>query len=88
MRIVSGPGSKGHIWFITNKDKNWNEEKSAPFDFSKDTGFFQTVDIDIARVPSWKDMIIRLRLVPIDYPAPVNLLGLRVMVASISMHSR
>jgi hypothetical protein len=56
----------GHIYFITDSDRTFNETKSQTFTTRAESGY-TTYDIDMSRVSGWsRSMLYQLRLDPSD----------------------
>lgn len=52
----------GRVYYITNKDQSWNEEKVIMFNLNVNDQGITQYNIDPSVYPSWKDNISQLRL--------------------------
>jgi hypothetical protein len=64
MRVIQEQDQEGLIYFVTNKDNNWDDTKVVPFFVGKGDGTFQAYNILMSTSPNWKDVIIQFRLDP------------------------
>ncbi len=63
IRMQTQAGNDAQIFFVSDKDPNWDEAKSQHFATVSD-GAFHTYTVDMANVPGWKDVIAQIRLDP------------------------
>jgi hypothetical protein len=54
----------GQIYFITDADDGWNEEKHRDFWLYPEAAGFNTYDVDMFYVTKWADVLRRLRIDP------------------------
>ena len=50
------------VFWITDKDNSWNQNKSANIAVSKADATFKTYSIDLVSNPNWKDLITQIRI--------------------------
>jgi hypothetical protein len=65
------------VFFITDKDPNWNGEKSRLFSTIND-GEYHVYTIDMSTVSTWQNQILQLRLDPMNSPGDFEIDYLRV----------
>lgn len=81
MRVVQSLGSEGQIYFVTDKNTFWDEDKKVSFFVGKDDGAYKTYDIPMSVNPHWKDEITQIRLDPTNEP------NAEILIDSVSIHS-
>jgi hypothetical protein len=84
MRIINGQGTIGQIFFLTDQDHRWGGDKVVAF-LIEDDGVFHVYSILMSECPAWKDVIIKIRLDPVDNPAEANI---QFVIDYISVHAR
>lgn len=78
IRMRSSTASDGaSVYFITDQDPNWGEEKSRHFTIISD-GEYHNYTIDMSDVGTWLNQILQLRLDPMFSPGDSELDYLRV----------
>lgn len=70
MRVEKG--TTGQLFWITGKEGNWSEDRSIRFPIKTD-GDFHEYDIDVARSPEWKGIILQLRFDPTDSSGKIDI---------------
>ncbi len=55
------------IYFITDTDGEWNEEKSVEFSLRSRDELYFTYTVPIYKNPAWKGRITQVKFVPLDY---------------------
>ena len=76
-------GVLGAIYFITDKDGNWDERKKKVFSL-RDSTAQETYHINMLTTSTWRDVITQLRLDPQE----LTVSGVQIEIDYISVHSR
>ncbi len=64
MGVDAAPGSTlGQIFFLTEDDPNWSEDKSVTFPITID-GETRDYEVDLSTAPGWDAIITRVRIDP------------------------
>jgi len=82
MSIHSQEKGLGVIYFVTNKDGNWDEKKKRIFSL-REGDAFETYDIDMSSTSSWQDVITQIRLDPVEQTVS----GVQIAIDYIWVHS-
>ena len=64
MRVSEGPSTVGQIFFLTDTDPNWSEDKSLVFNVIAD-GEFHDYTLDLSTARGWDGLIRRIRVDPV-----------------------
>lgn len=66
MQQTYGPLSpNAKIYFVTETDGTWNEAKSISWPLAQDYGVQHVYNVDLTQCPSWKGVVIGVRLDPV-----------------------
>ena len=63
MKVASGINGKGMIHFITDKNPNWSDNASVPFQVTG-TGEITDYKVDMSVNPLWNDKVLQVRIMP------------------------
>jgi hypothetical protein len=72
LRMKITGGKAGQIFWITEEEKNWSEERSAKFNLIPDGEFHEYI-IDLSKEKGWTGHIRQFRFDPTDAPAEIEL---------------
>jgi len=72
LRMKKTAGTTGQIFWITDEEKNWAEERSAKFDLIPESEYHE-YEIDLSGKKNWKGRIRQLRFDPTNAPAEFEL---------------
>jgi hypothetical protein len=64
MKVSAGDPTVGEVFFLTDTDPQWNENKYLVFDVISD-GEFHTYDLDMSSVSGWRGLIQQIRIDPV-----------------------
>jgi len=64
IKVSPGTPTSGEIFYLTDSDLTWDENKYLFFDLIND-GEFHTYHLDMSRTPGWKGFITQLRIDPV-----------------------
>ena len=59
--------TNSRIYFITDSDSEWNEDKSVSFEMRPNDKFYYTYSVKMNDNPNWKGKITQLKFCPLDY---------------------
>jgi len=72
LRMKITGGKAGQIFWITEEEKNWSEERSKSFQLLPD-GEFHEYEINLSKEKNWKGRIRQMRFDPTNAPAEMEL---------------
>ncbi|MBN1901376.1 glycoside hydrolase family 99-like domain-containing protein [Candidatus Sumerlaeota bacterium] len=70
MRIENG--NEGQLFWITEKERKWDEYRSIKFQIKADENFHE-YNIEVARSPEWKGIILQIRFDPSDAAGKIDI---------------
>jgi hypothetical protein len=82
MRVQTNYQLVGKIYFVTNKDGNWDEKKRKIFSVRTNEQM-ETYDIDMSTVSTWQGVITQIRVDPLDNVFA----GIQITIDYISVHA-